>query len=307
VIEFDNVTKIYRPPLGRAVRAVEDFSLRIQPGEVLGLAGPNGAGKSTLIALVLGYLHPTSGRVSIDGRPPRQYVERFGIGYLSELVAITPHWTLEGALTRFALLAGISDRELRARIERVIARLGLEEHRAKKVKHLSKGNLQRLGLAQALLRDEAIMIFDEPTHGLDPVWTQNFRELVDHLRHPDRVLFVASHNLDELERIADRVVIIDHGRLRRTVEMRRPDAHTIASRYRLGVAEGQEHVAGVFPDARRLGDWHFEIRARDTRSLNEALAALIARGARITELTPAYAGLERHFREAVSEREPRDE
>ncbi|HJU90652.1 MAG TPA: ABC transporter ATP-binding protein [Gemmatimonadaceae bacterium] len=307
MIEFDNVTKVYRPLLGRAVRAVEDFSLRIEPGEVLGLAGPNGAGKSTLIALLLGYLHPTSGRVTIDGRPPRQYVERVGIGYLSELVAITPHWTLEGALQRFAILAGITDGELRAHVERVIARLGLEEHRAKKVKHLSKGNLQRLGLAQALLRDDVIMIFDEPTHGLDPVWTQNFRELVDELRRPDRVLFVASHNLDELERIADRVVIIDHGRVRRTVDMRRPDAHTIASRYRLGVAEGHEHVTSIFPDARRLDDWHFEITARDASSLNEALATLIARGTRITELTPAYAGLERHFREAVSERQPRSE
>ncbi len=303
MIEFSNVSKVYRPLLGRTVRAVEDFSLRISPGEILGLAGPNGAGKSTLIALLLGYLYPTSGRVSIGGRAPREYVERHGIGYLSELVAVTPHWTLEGALARYATLAGIGDRELRSRVDAAIARLGLEEHRGKKVRHLSKGNLQRLGLAQALLRDETILIFDEPTHGLDPVWTQNFRDLIDELRRPDRAIFVASHNLDELERIADRVVIIDHGQLKRTVATRRAAAQQVAARYRLGLVTGQEHVAAVFPDARRLDEWTFEVNVRDAEMLNGALAQLLSSGARVTELTPAHTGLERHFREAVGNRD----
>jgi ABC-type multidrug transport system ATPase subunit len=303
VIRFESVTKIYRPPLGRSVRAVEDFSLDIGSGEVLGLAGPNGAGKSTLIALLLGYLHPSSGRVTIDGAAPRHYIEQRGIGYVSELVAIPPQWTLESALRRYALLTGIPDALLASRVDEAITRLGLEEHRAKKVKHLSKGNLQRLGLAQALLRDERVIIFDEPTHGLDPVWTQNFRELVQALRSPERAIFIASHNLDELERLADRVAIIDHGRLRRLVETRRAAPGSVAARYRLGLALGQEHVLAVFPGARTIDTWHFELDVADVVALNEGLAALLARGARVTELAPVHTALERHFRDAMRREE----
>src|ERR671920_1225150 len=106
-----------------------------------------------------------------------------------------PRWTVDGALARYAILAGVPVGEIQSRVDEVVEWLGLEEHRRKKVKELSKGNLQRLGLAQALLRSEAVFILDEPTHGLDPVWTARFRELVAELRRPDRALLIASHNL----------------------------------------------------------------------------------------------------------------
>ena len=301
MIEFQDVTKVYRSPLRRAIRAVEGFSLSVAPGEVLGLAGPNGAGKSTLIALLLGYLRPTSGRVSIDGRPPRDHIERHGIGYLSELVAIPPNWNVQTALVRYGTLAGVPARELPARIDALIALLGLEEHRAKKVRQLSKGNLQRLGLAQALLREETVIILDEPTHGLDPVWTQRFRDVVRDLRRPDRVMLIASHNLDELERVADRVAIIDRGRLQRVVEIRRLGAAAPALRYRLALAAGPEHVPALFPGARELGAGEYDVVVDGVRTLNGALAELLARGALITAVTPAYSALERQFREAVGE------
>src|SRR5215204_82505 len=107
MIEFTSVGHTYRTLFGRRVRAVDGFSLRIEPGEVLGIAGPNGAGKSTLIALLLGYLTPTEGSVTIRGQRPREYIERHGIGYLSELVAVPPKWTLADALARYATLAGV--------------------------------------------------------------------------------------------------------------------------------------------------------------------------------------------------------
>src|SRR5687768_6726452 len=220
LIHFEAVGHTYHSLLGRTIRAVDDFSLTIGESEVFGLAGPNGAGKSTLISLLLGYLEPTNGAVRIGGMKPRAFVETHGMGYLSELVAIPPRWKLEDALARYAVLAGLSRRERRERVAHVTALLGLEEQRGKRVKQLSKGNLQRLGLAQALLRDEQVIILDEPTHGLDPVWTQRFRDVVEALRRPGRVIFIASHNLDELQRLADRVAIIDHGRLQRIVEPR---------------------------------------------------------------------------------------
>lgn len=217
MIEFRDVSKVYRSPLGRSVRAVEGFSLSVAAGEVVGLAGPNGAGKSTLINLLLGYLRPTSGSVTIAGRAPREYVEASGIGYLSELVAIPPWWTARSALVRFAVLSGIPEAAIRTRVGAVIALLGLEEHSRKKVRQLSKGTLQRLGLAQALLGDEDVLILDEPAHGLDPTWTLRFRDLMGEMRRPGRAILLVSHSLDELERTADRVAIMHRGELRRVV------------------------------------------------------------------------------------------
>ena len=144
---FSGVGKTYRSLLGRRqVRAVEEFTLAIPTGGIFGIAGPNGAGKSTLINLLLGFIVPSAGTVTVGGLRPRAYIESRGVGYLSELVAIPPTWTVDGALHRYAVLAGIPAAERGSRVDAAIAQLGLEEHRRKKVKQLSKGNLQRLGL-----------------------------------------------------------------------------------------------------------------------------------------------------------------
>lgn len=299
VIAFDSVSKTYTSLFRPPVRAVEEFTLTIGRGEIMGLAGPNGAGKSTLIALLLGYLPPTTGRVTIADSAPRPYIERHGIGYLSELITLNPQWTLEGTLERLAVLAGLPDATARERVEAVIERLGIGEHRGKKLKALSKGNLQRLGLAQALLRDEEVLILDEPTHGLDPVWTQRFRDLVQRLRSPERTMLIASHNLDELERLCDRVAIIDRGRLQRVVDTRRASARDVAASYHLTVAEGSELVPDAFPAARSVGNGQFEIEGGDAGVLNRRLADFLARGGQVTALIPAHSGLEAQFREAV--------
>lgn len=303
MIEFKNVGKIYKSLLGNSVKAVEEFSLVIREGEILGIAGPNGAGKSTLISLMLGYLRPTTGSVEIGGLPARTYVEQNGIGYLSELISINPKWRTDSALVRYATLAGLPDDEIPTRVEYVIDLLGLQEHRAKKVKALSKGNLQRLGLAQALLREERILVLDEPTHGLDPVWTQRFRDIVGELRRPDRTMLIASHNLDELQRLADRVAIIDRGRLQRVVSTGYEPAATVATRFRLTLATGFDHVRAVFPAAEETGKGEYDITVQSLQELNESLANLIGRGALIASVVPERSVLEQQFREAVGESE----
>lgn len=298
LVQIEGVGKIYRG-LRRRVPAVADITLEMRAGEVFGLAGPNGAGKSTLIAMLLGFLRPTTGAVRIRGLAPRVFVERYGIGYLSELVTIPPRWRLEEALGRYALLAGIAPRRVHARVLELVELLGLAEHWGKQVRQLSKGNLQRVGLAQALLHDEQVIVLDEPTHGLDPVWTQRFREIVVGLRHPGRLIFIASHNLDELQRIADRVAIIDHGRIQRVVATRVAADPTSAAPYRVVVARGLPEARAIMIDARDVGPDELELPPLSVEALNALLQALLARGVLVASVTPVYSSLERQFREVV--------
>jgi len=302
VIEFKRVGKTYRSLLGNSVKAVEEFSLVVNTGEIFGIAGPNGAGKTTLIAMLLGYLRPTTGEVEIGGVPARQFVEHRGIGYLSELIAINPKWRARTSLVRYAILAGVPEAEIDARVDFVIELLGLAEHRDKKVKALSKGNLQRVGLAQALLRDEQILVLDEPTHGLDPVWTQRFRDIVTDLRRPDRTILIASHNLDELQRLADRVAIIDRGRLQRIVNTGyEQTSTTVAARFRITLASGDDVIRALVPGAEEAGRGEYDVIVNSIPELNALLADLIGRGALVASVVPERSALEQQFREAVGE------
>ena len=302
LIQFQGVGHTYRSLRGRTVRAVDGFSLEIGADEVFGLAGPNGAGKSTLIALLLGFLEPTDGTVRVGGARPREFVEQNGLGYLSELIAIPPRWKVEEALTRYAILAGVPRNRLDARINESIDLLGLNEQRGKRIKQLSKGNLQRVGLAQALLRDERLIILDEPTHGLDPVWTQRFRDVVESLRKPGRTIFIASHNLDELQRLADRVAIIDGGQLQRVVEPRAREG-SAPTPYVIQVFGADSVVLEEFPGATPRGDGEFALPPMDLAALNAGVARLLQRGALVSSMRPAHSVLEQHFREAVGEGE----
>ncbi len=277
---------------------MSDVSFAIAAGEVVGIAGPNGAGKSTLIALLLGFIAPTTGTLRIDGRAPRQFVEETGIGYLPELIPLNPAWRADEAITRMAVLGGLPAAVVRARVDDVIERVGLSEHRRKRCKELSKGNLQKVGLAQALLRDERVYVFDEPTHGLDPVWTQRFRALIRELRRPDRTVLIASHNLDELERVADRVIIIDRGRIQRIVDLRGAGV-TEATAYRVRAAAGAAVLLGAFPTAVEQVPGEITIPAVDLATLNRGLAWAIGEGAVISAVMPVESALEREFRSAV--------
>jgi ABC-type multidrug transport system ATPase subunit len=222
MIRLEEVSKEYGL-FGRRVPALDAVSLDVPRGASIGIVGPNGAGKSTLLRLLLGYLRPTSGALRIDGLAPREYVERFGIAYVPERPAVPPRWTVRHALHAFAALGDVEP--WRDRVAGALADLGLEPVAERRIGALSKGNLQRLALAQALMGDRSILILDEPTDGVDPEWRARIRELLGRWRaaDPDRLLLFASHDLDEVERVADRVVVLLDGRIREVLDLRAPD------------------------------------------------------------------------------------
>ena len=301
MIDIAALAKTYRSLIGsRIVPALHDVTLSINPGEVVGVAGPNGAGKSTLISLLLGFLGPTAGSVRIAGLAPRRYVEREGAAYLPELLPLPPRWTIDATLRRHATLARVPAEAVAQRTEHMVEWLGLGEHRKKQVRQLSKGTLQRLGLAQALIGDSDLVVLDEPTHGLDPLWTQRFRDIVRELRRPSRCILIASHDLDELERVADRVAILHQGKVERVVTAGVGPAEEGPLVYRLAAAGADAAIARVFPAATpvegRTNEWRVRGRVAE---LNRGLGELIAGGAVVLSFAPESSRLETEFRAAV--------
>ena len=304
MIELQGLSKTYRSLFGtRVVPALDDLTLTLSRGEVVGVAGPNGAGKTTLISLLLGYLRPTRGQVRVDDLPPRTWIERHGAAYLAELIAIPGRWTVEAALRRYTVLAGVPGARAGERVESLLTDFGLADQRAKRARELSKGNLQRLGLAQALASESDLVVLDEPTHGLDPLWTQRFRDVVRTLRRPSRMILIASHNLDELERLADRVLILHQGRGERVVLAGAGPTGSAASTvvvYRLALAAPHPALGQVFPEATavegRSAEW---VIRGDLTALNLGLAQLVAAGAVVAAFAPEESRLESEFRAAV--------
>jgi ABC-type multidrug transport system ATPase subunit len=175
----------------------------------------NGAGKSTLLRLLLGYVRPSAGEAQVGGMPPRAYAETHGVAYVPERVALPGGWTVRTALTACAMLGSAGD-DAHHRVDAAMQRLGITTLENRPVRRLSKGNLQRLGIAQALLGDRRLMVLDEPTDGLDPVWIAELRAIAAEWRaaDPARTLVIASHNLGEVERMTDRVLLLHEGAVR---------------------------------------------------------------------------------------------
>ncbi len=299
MIALRGVSKSYRSLLGGRVPAVADVTLDVAAGEVVGLAGPNGAGKTTILAMLLGFLHPTEGELAIAGMRPRAYVEQHGIAYLPELMALPKAWRVEDALRRLALLAGVAPGRAGEEAARVTAMLEIGEHARKRVKALSKGNFQRVGIAQALLRDCSVVVFDEPTHGLDPVWTMRFRGIVRALRKPDRTILVASHNLDELDRLCDRVVILDHGRIQRIVSVGGASHDGGAGAFRVRVAGDAAAACRSFTGATVVGAHEVELPSLSVEDFNTLLARALADGVQVTGVSTRTRTLEAEYTEAV--------
>jgi ABC-2 type transport system ATP-binding protein len=195
------------------VRALDGLDLKVPLGSVFGLLGPNGAGKTTLVKMALGIAHPTGGTVRILGRPGGDVAVRARIGYLPENHRYPAHLTGAQVLDFFGRLSGLREPDRSVRVEGLLRRVRMEDWRSTPVRKYSKGMMQRLGLAQAILNDPDFLILDEPTDGVDPVGRREIRDLLLEQKARGATIFLNSHLLSEVERLCDRVAILKSGKL----------------------------------------------------------------------------------------------
>lgn len=297
MIELVDIRKRYGPRGRKGVDALAGISLRVAPNETLAVVGPNGAGKSTLLGLVLGYLRPTAGRISVGGRTPRDWVRREGAAYLPERFSLPPDWRVASALRAFARLERLP--LARSSADDVLDRFGLAPYASRPVGTLARGLLQRLGLAQALIARRQLVVFDEPTQGLDPRGRLLLRETLSGLRDRGVTVLLASHDLTEVERVADRAILLDGGRVRETYAIRPGRGSEV---YAIRLASPAPELPLLFPDATRAGgDVKWLVRVTGPADLTARLAALIDSGAVVVEVAPAPATLEERVREALGD------
>ncbi|MEM9294285.1 MAG: ABC transporter ATP-binding protein [Planctomycetota bacterium] len=216
VIRCAALTKVFKDFwLRPRVEAVSSLDLEVRRGEVFGLLGPNGSGKSTTIKLVLGLLSPTSGRVSVFGRPATEVSNKKRVGYLPEESYLYPFLTAEETLGYYGRLYGLSGRAIAERSDALLAMVGLEHARRRPVGEFSKGMMRKVGLAQALINDPELLILDEPTSGMDPIATADVKKVIRRLRDRGKTIVLCSHLLADVEDVTDRVVIMFGGKARR--------------------------------------------------------------------------------------------
>jgi ABC-2 type transport system ATP-binding protein len=213
-IAFKNLTRDF--PIGQRgfkLRALEAINLEIPPRGIFGLLGPNGSGKSTAIKLILGLLKPSDGCCEVFGEPAGSLTSRKRIGYLPENPRFHNFLTGRELVRYFAVLSGMGKEAIREQTEKVINQVGMEQGADRKVKTYSKGMLQRIGLAQALVHDPDILVLDEPLSGLDPQGTSEVMDLLKAFGDKGKLIVICSHLLTRIEEVCDRVAILYKGKL----------------------------------------------------------------------------------------------
>ncbi|MBZ0177724.1 MAG: ABC transporter ATP-binding protein [Melioribacteraceae bacterium] len=214
IITINNLTKIFNPnSKSSRVTALNNFSLTVNESTIFGLLGPNGAGKTTLIKILLGIVFPTSGTAEILNKKIDDYLVRKHVGYLPENHKFPFYLTGEDVLKYYAQLSGCSKEGLQEKIDSLLKLVKMYKWKRTKVKSYSKGMMQRLGLAHALIADPKIIFLDEPTDGVDPLGRKEIRDILLELKSEGKTIFLNSHLLSEVELVCDRVAILHKGSL----------------------------------------------------------------------------------------------
>lgn len=273
-VALTDVTKIFPVPLQRrSVVAVRDLNLEVEAGQIYGLLGPNGSGKSTTLKIILGLVPPTSGSARIFGRESDTVASRESVGFLPESPYFYKFLTGAETLRFYGKLCGLRGRSLSKRVEEMLALVGLTNARDRRLAAYSKGMLQRIGLAQALIHEPALLVLDEPTAGVDPAGARAICDLILALKSREITVLLSSHLLGQAQEICDRVGILANGALVRE---------------------------GPLQELLRVEKQRQFVVENASPALLEEIESLAARsGARITERGSPRSSLERLFLEAT--------
>ena len=280
--------------------ALRPLTLTIPEGEVFGYLGPNGAGKTTTLKLLMGLIFPTGGSAKILGRDWRDPEVKAQIGFLPEQPYFYDYLTANELLDYFAQLSGVDARERQRRVPEVLSRVGLPEAGRTQLRKFSKGMLQRVGIAQAIIRDPKLVFLDEPMSGLDPVGRREVRDLIQSLKDEGKTVFFSTHILSDAEELCDCVTVLHKSELRGVGVVQ-----DLLSRFSGKVEliwDGRQALGALQALGAEIHSTGETIRASlPQQQLDAAIDAIRRSRGRLISVTPVRASLEDYFLERLSE------
>lgn len=302
VLLFDSVYKSFTPGfIPRRREVLHGLSFAVEAGEIFGFLGQNGAGKTTTIKLVVGLLFPDRGRVLLQGHPTSDPRSRGSLGFLPENPYFYDYLTGSEFLDFYGRLYGLDGATRRRRAAELISRLGLEPAAGLALRRYSKGMIQRLALAQALIAEPRLLVLDEPMSGLDPMGRRLFRDIILEQRARGTTVFFSSHILQDVELLADRVAIVDRGNLRSVTRLDELLRSSVTG-YDISLSGADAFDPAIrCPGARILGRsaGAMLVRVASDDDVDALVEAARASGARLQSLAPARRSLEEMFLEHV--------
>ncbi|NDD92049.1 ABC transporter ATP-binding protein [bacterium] len=279
----------------KPVTILDNLSLVVPRGSITGFLGPNGAGKTSLIQLITGIRRPKSGSITWNGRSVLERQTRARLGYLPERPYFHDHLTGNELLAYFGGLSGLSDGEIAKRTPRLLERVGLAQAGDKMLRAYSKGMLQRIGIAQALIHDPEFLVLDEPMSGLDPLGRAEMKRIVIELGQEGRTVFFSSHITPDMEAICDRVAMIDRGKLIKsgpTTELLLDQSQSTEIRFHA------QSLKEALPSESQLGPDGLYRLTVSSKSVDQTLQGLLKLGVSIVSVTPVHASLEQWFKKS---------
>lgn len=309
VVQIENIRKVFRVGFwGRRVTAVDQLSLDVRRGEVFGFLGPNGAGKTTTIKMLMGLIYPTSGQARIFGHAVGDPAAKAKLGFLPESPYFYDYLTSREFLNFYGHLFGLWGGSLDKRVDELLELVGMSHAKDLQLRKFSKGMLQRVGIAQALINDPELVVLDEPMSGLDPIGRKEVRDLIFRLKESGKTVMFSSHILHDAELLCDRVAMIMKGRLVACGQVseliQQGTTHEVEMVVDRLSPEGLEHLRVLATKVMVSGERVIAVLSSQ-RQVDEALDVIRAAHAKLVSLTPHKASLEDLFiREAKGMQSP---
>jgi ABC-2 type transport system ATP-binding protein len=298
-LETENLRVVFKGSrTQRQIVAIDDLTLSVQEGEVVGFIGPNGAGKTTTIKTLMGFIYPTGGTAKVLGFEAGSKIARSRTGYLPEVALYYDFLTAQEILRVYGRLQGIPSRDLREMIPRLISLVGLTGFERLRLRNFSRGMLQRIGLAQAIMGDPELLILDEVTSGLDPVGRRDLRDILKDFKSRGKTVFFSSHELSEVAKLCDRIILINEGK----AIQERPLQEILESRTTYTLRVEREGTLPRLPEEVRVnkrGEKLYELETRSRQIHRDMLQEFQRSQIRIVEMESREASLEDYFVDVV--------